>query len=489
MGARPREPSGDASASSRRPAPAGAWRRSCCRAPTLHVHRAEPAVPDGQPDRVQRLRAAHVHRRRRVAARRCSGWRCITTGTDAELDAFAARRREDRRGGAPRLRRVPGVRGQHLHVHRRLPAVGQRRRDGASQQHHPDVSASSIRTNRLGLLDTVSHEFFHAWNVERIRPRSLEPFNFEDANMSGELWLAEGFTSYYGPLITDARRADRASTTSPARWAAPINTVIAQPGPPAAHRRGDEPAGAVRRCRDVDRSDATSTTPSSRTTRGARRSASALDLTLRDRSDGKVTLDHFMRALWQKHGKPGGTPAGLRATARTRWTICKAALAAVSGDAAFADDFFARYIQGREVVDYARLLARAGLVLRPGRAGTCFAGALRLQDAPERRPADAPRAVRFAGLRRRPRSRRRHRVDRRNAGRNRRRVRPCCAGKPGDGVPIRSNGAASRSRRRSCSSRIRGARLSPPKRRGQPLSDAQKRFREAWLRSATRNVF
>ena len=56
-------------------------------------------------------------------------------------------------------------------------------------------------TNRLGLLDTVSHEFFHAWNVERIRPRSLEPFNFEDANMSGELWLAEGFTSYYGPLV------------------------------------------------------------------------------------------------------------------------------------------------------------------------------------------------------------------------------------------------------------------------------------------------
>ena len=50
----------------------------------------------------------------------------------------------------------------------------------------------------MGLLGTVSHEFFHAWNVERIRPRSLEPFDFTDANMSGELWLAEGFTNYYG---------------------------------------------------------------------------------------------------------------------------------------------------------------------------------------------------------------------------------------------------------------------------------------------------
>ena len=51
------------------------------------------------------------------------------------------------------------------------------------------------------MLGTVSHEFFHAWNVERIRPKTLEPFNFEDANMSGELWLAEGFTQYYGQLI------------------------------------------------------------------------------------------------------------------------------------------------------------------------------------------------------------------------------------------------------------------------------------------------
>ena len=51
------------------------------------------------------------------------------------------------------------------------------------------------------LLESAAHEFFHAWNVERIRPQSLEPFDFERANMSGELWLAEGFTQYYGTLI------------------------------------------------------------------------------------------------------------------------------------------------------------------------------------------------------------------------------------------------------------------------------------------------
>ncbi|KAG1651657.1 hypothetical protein GQR58_026874 [Nymphon striatum] len=68
---------------------------------------------------------------------------------------------------------------------------------------------STILTSKRSLSDggmeknmgTVSHEFFHAWNVERIRPKSLKPFDFEEANMSGELWFAEGFTSYYTNLI------------------------------------------------------------------------------------------------------------------------------------------------------------------------------------------------------------------------------------------------------------------------------------------------
>ena len=63
------------------------------------------------------------------------------------------------------------------------------------------TSAASLRGRPRWLLDTVAHEFFHGWNVERIRPRSLEPFDFERANMSGELWLGEGFTQYYGPLM------------------------------------------------------------------------------------------------------------------------------------------------------------------------------------------------------------------------------------------------------------------------------------------------
>ena len=76
--------------------------------------------------------------------------------------------------------------------------------DGMEHRNSTVVAAPvSLRTPGMvaDVLDTVSHEFFHAWNVERIRPKTLEPFNFEEANISGELWLAEGFTQYYGTLV------------------------------------------------------------------------------------------------------------------------------------------------------------------------------------------------------------------------------------------------------------------------------------------------
>src|SRR5206468_8325317 len=77
------------------------------------------------------------------------------------------------------------------------------------------TAGASIRDNRAQLLATVAHEFFHGWNVERIRPRGLEPFDFDRANMSGELWLAEGFTQYYGSLMM--KRAGLVSVDEAAR--------------------------------------------------------------------------------------------------------------------------------------------------------------------------------------------------------------------------------------------------------------------------------
>src|SRR5262249_38741013 len=63
------------------------------------------------------------------------------------------------------------------------------------------TSDSNIATRRADFLESVAHEFFHSWNVERIRPRSLEPFALERMNPSREVGMAGGFTQYYGPLV------------------------------------------------------------------------------------------------------------------------------------------------------------------------------------------------------------------------------------------------------------------------------------------------
>ncbi|MCP5114323.1 MAG: M61 family peptidase, partial [bacterium] len=62
------------------------------------------------------------------------------------------------------------------------------------------TSRAELKAEASRLLGTAAHEFFHAWNVERLRPRSLEPFRWDSENLADELWFAEGFTSYYGKL-------------------------------------------------------------------------------------------------------------------------------------------------------------------------------------------------------------------------------------------------------------------------------------------------
>jgi predicted metalloprotease with PDZ domain len=237
------------------------------------------------------------------------------------------------------------------------------------------VVASPVSLRMPGMvanvLDTVSHEFFHAWNVERIRPRSLEPFNFEDANMSGELWLAEGFTQYYGSLIM-ARSGLSRRDEEVAGIASAAVTVINSPGRQFRSAvQMSQLAPFTDAARSIDQTNH-STTFISYYTYGCA-IALALDLSLRDRSNGAVTLDDYMRAMWRVHGKPGGPQPGLVANPYTL-ADARARLADVSGDRAFADEFFDRYVEGREVADYARLLLRAGYVMRTRNAGAAWLG-------------------------------------------------------------------------------------------------------------------
>lgn len=238
--------------------------------------------------------------------------------------------------------------------------------DGMEHRNSTIISGSrSLYAADFSQLNTLSHEFFHAWNVERIRPAELEPFDFTRANPTPSLWLAEGFTQYYGPLAI--RRAGESTTDAfLAQLAGNVNGVVNSPA-----RRYGSPQEMSLRAPFVDA--ATSIDPTnpnifvSYYTYGAVL-ALALDLTLRDRFD--ATLDDYMRQLWKVHGvteKPY-TPDDLRA-----------ALAAVSGDAAFAQAFFASSVNGSDLPEFAPLLAKAGLTLRPRSPSRAWVGQTSVQ--------------------------------------------------------------------------------------------------------------
>lgn len=222
-------------------------------------------------------------------------------------------------------------------------------------------AADKVAGNENDLLGTFAHEFFHTWNVKRIRPKALEPFNFEHANMSNELWFAEGFTQYYGELaLTRAgfNTLDEYTLTI----ANLVNFILNTPG---ASR-----FPATQMSRDAVFTDAgVSIDPvnyaNSFTTYYNYGGAIAMALDLRLRADFNLTLDDFMRQVWQSRGKvmKPYTVADLQTD-----------LGKVTKNPKFAADFFARYINGIEKNDYATLLAKAGLILRQAQPGRAWIG-------------------------------------------------------------------------------------------------------------------
>jgi predicted metalloprotease with PDZ domain len=213
------------------------------------------------------------------------------------------------------------------------------------------------------LIGTFSHEFFHSWNVKRIRPKSLEPFNFTHANISAELWFAEGFTQYYGELVL--ARAGINSVEDYTRTVAglvnqALNTQGAAKYSPADASRYAVFADAGV---SIDPNNQTNMFTSYYTYGGA----TALALDLRLRSEFHLTLDDYMRQVWLARGK----------TMRP-YTIAdlQSDLGNLTKNPKFAADFFKRYINGIEKNDYEALLAKAGMLLRRAQPGKGWVGPL-----------------------------------------------------------------------------------------------------------------
>lgn len=224
---------------------------------------------------------------------------------------------------------------------------------GDGMEHRNSTILTSTRSLADGGMErnigTVSHEFFHAWNVERIRPKSLEPFDFEEANMSGELWFAEGFTSYYtnlilsrAGLITPQQYVEGFSGTFNYVWNSPARNYF-NPIEMSYQAPFVDAAASVD---PVNRENMFISYYSYGSVLGL-----ALDLSLRENG---LNLDDFMKLVWKTYGKtqiPYTVP------------MLHESLNQYAGEP-FGEEFFNNYIYKSHMPDYQSLLKSVGVTLK-----------------------------------------------------------------------------------------------------------------------------
>ena len=197
-----------------------------------------------------------------------------------------------------------------------------------------EVTTSGLDGNLSGLY---SHEFFHAWNVKRLRPADLVPYRYDDAQQTTWLWVSEGVTDYYGAL--GLVRGGVNDSTGFFNFIA--NEIASVAGaPPTAV--SDASFGAW--IAPTDGSGGLYYPKGGLT-------GFLLDIMIRDASDNRMSLDNVMRRLYDatwKHGK-GFTGAEW-------WSEVSRA----AGGKSFTE-FARRYVDGREPLPVDSVLRLAGL--------------------------------------------------------------------------------------------------------------------------------
>jgi len=199
-----------------------------------------------------------------------------------------------------------------------------------------------------GFLSLVAHEFFHLWNVKRIQPDVLGPFDYTKENYTKLLWVAEGITDYYDRLTL--RRAGLISDQDYLReMARAIETLQKLPGRLVQSVEESSFDAWIQYYRQDENSV---NSQISYYDKGAILGM-LLDLEIRKR--GSKSLDDVMRYLYQEFYKKGRnyTPGDFQ-------KACEM----MAGDS--LEPFFARFVRGREELDYDSALAAVGLRLDTG---------------------------------------------------------------------------------------------------------------------------
>ncbi|MFM9925247.1 peptidase M61 [Variovorax sp. H27-G14] len=200
------------------------------------------------------------------------------------------------------------------------------------------------------LMGLISHEYFHTWNVKRLRPAEFARYDYSRENYTQLLWFFEGFTSYYDDLLL--RRAGRIEDAAYLRLLnKTINQVMQTPGrlvQPVADASFDAWVKYYRQDEQTPNSTV------SYYTKGAL-VALCLDLTLR--LEGKGTLDDVMRHLWTHSGNSG--QVGGQMGGPISEADIAAALEAVSGRSYAVE--LARWVHSTEDLPLAPLLRAHGV--------------------------------------------------------------------------------------------------------------------------------
>ena len=200
--------------------------------------------------------------------------------------------------------------------------------------------------NYLGFISLVAHEYFHLWNVKRLRPKALGPFDYDNENYTDLLWVMEGFTSYYDELIL--RRAGFYTQDEYLnRLIGTINYVENQPGnkvQPVAHSSYD---AWIKAYRHTENSMNIGISYYSK----GQILAAMLDLHIINKFNGEKSLDDFMQKLYTdfyKKSDVGFTEAEFQTT-----------LESFIGED--MNWFIKNYVYDTETVDYKRFFDGIGV--------------------------------------------------------------------------------------------------------------------------------
>jgi predicted metalloprotease with PDZ domain len=197
-------------------------------------------------------------------------------------------------------------------------------------------------------LELVAHEFFHLWNVKRIHPEALGPFDYQRESYTRSLWVMEGITSYY-----DRHLLVRAGLQPAKRYLEKLGEELGKIASIPGRFRQSLEESSFDAWIKLYRPDENSVNSTISYYLKGGVVALLIDLELRARSDGKRSLDDVMRLLWQRFGKSGVgfRDADVQALMEEATGVPLAPL-------------FDKYVRGREELDPAPLLRTVGLCVQ-----------------------------------------------------------------------------------------------------------------------------